>query len=175
MWIGVVLSIWKLPLEIWQSLLQTLRRKRSHRLHLVLLLQINTVRVALALITQRGECPGHLHPEEKPHHWMENLIKVYFLQFLSHFCHNMQIHRLCQEVPHFHDKHSCTIHNLRFTQNRNLLEFVRLYCSLCLPNIFRLDILVSTVQGAMKMWLNYSLCSVIGKSIFTFSLVNSNT
>lgn len=104
MWIGVVLSIWKLPLEIWQSLLQTLRRKRSHRLHLVLLLRISTVRVALALITQRGECPGHLHPEEKPHHWMENLIKVYFLQFLSHFCYTMQIHRLCQ-VPHFHDKH----------------------------------------------------------------------
>lgn len=81
MWIGVVLSIWKLPLEIWQSLLQTLRRKRSPRLHLVLLLQINTVRVALALITQRGECPGHLHPEEKPHHWMENLIKVIFSNF----------------------------------------------------------------------------------------------
>lgn len=105
MWIGVVLNIWKLPLEIWQSLLQTLRRKRSHRPHLVLLLQINTVRVAPALITQRGECPGHLHPEEKPHHWTENLIKVYFLQFPSHFCHTMQIHRLCQEVPHFHDKH----------------------------------------------------------------------
>lgn len=33
----------------------------------------------------------------------------------------------------------------------------------------------SLVLNAMKMWLNYSLCSVIGKSIFTYSLVNSNT
>lgn len=104
MWIGVVLNIWRLLLATWQSLLQTLRRKQSHRLHPVLPLQISTVRVALALITQRGECPGHLHPEEKPHHWMENLIKVYFLQFLSHLCRTMQIDRLCQEVPHFHDK-----------------------------------------------------------------------
>lgn len=27
----------------------------------------------------------------------------------------------------------------------------------------------------MKMWFECSLCSVIGMSIFTFSLVNSNT
>lgn len=114
MWIGVALNIWKLPWEIWQSLLQTLRRKRSHRLHLVLPLQINTVRVAPALITQRGECPGHLHPEEKPHHWMENLIKVYFLQFPLLLSYHANTQIMPRSTTFSWQTYSCTIHDLRF-------------------------------------------------------------
>lgn len=40
---------------------------------------------------------------------------------------------------------------------------------------FQTNCLIFTHKGAMKMWFECSLCSVIGKSIFTFSLVNSNT
>lgn len=35
--------------------------------------------------------------------------------------------------------------------------------------------LIFIYKDAMKMWFECSLCSVTGKSISTFSLVNSNT
>lgn len=37
------------------------------------------------------------------------------------------------------------------------------------------NFLIYMGKGAMKMWFECSLCSVIGMSIFTLSLVNSNT
>lgn len=56
----------------------------------------------------------------------------------------------------------------------NLLGFIRSYQSVSYQT-FPDATFWSLLLNAMKMWLTYSLCSVIGKSIFTYSLVNSNT